>query len=231
MDPAQGTLAAACTGSRRDRTCPTGWGRKRRCTSAGSPPAPACPPRSRSGAPSRSVTAPRSPPAGRWPGPRPPTAWLRRPRRPDPERRGRAPVPAWGATSLTLLENSRIEPVALAVAQGLQLEGERALGLLHPALRRGACFLDDEILAEPVLASLPAGETDRDGRHGIEPRTFLVGHIVERIEARCRPPGIRELAEAQRHHAAEIEGVIRQVLALVVQVEIGVVGILCRDAA
>ena len=128
-------------------------------------------------------------------------------------------------------EDAGIEPVTLAVGQRLELEGQRALDLLGAAVRRAAGLLDDQILAQLVLALAPAREPDGDGRHGVQPRALLIAHIVQGVEAGRRPPGIGKLAEAQRHHAAEIEAVVGQLAIRIVEVQIRIIGILRRDAA
>src|SRR5215475_5360504 len=132
---------------------------------------------------------------------------------------------------LTGLEHARVEPVALTARQGLQakrqaVEGDGATVAVGDLAQAEA--LD---VARVLVLGLDAGQRDSEGRLArMTLGKFRPGEF-QRIEPRRRPAHEVELAGAEPHRPAELEGDFRQLVFTVVEVDVAIDQVFLLQAA
>src|SRR4029077_7437241 len=133
--------------------------------------------------------------------------------------------------SLTGLEHARVEPVALTARQRLQTE-RQAIERDGAAVAVGDLAQAEALdVARVLVLGLDAGERDPERRlAGMALGIFGLGEF-QRIEPGRRPAHQVELAGAQQHRPAELEGDLGQLVLAVVEVDVAVDQVLALQPA
>src|ERR1700730_3137028 len=127
--------------------------------------------------------------------------------------------------SLTGLEHARVEPIALTARQRLQAE-RQAVERDGAAVAVGDLTQAEALdVARVLVLGLDAGERDLEWRlAGMALGIFGFGEF-QRIEPGRRPAHQVELAGAEPHRAAELEGGLGQLVLAGVEVDGAVDGV------